>query len=74
MIWQEVDAVSETDHDELPFGMNDMLESNYPDNLMLHAFLMDDDLRLLLSRLTKQVFEKPKTGEGVFDPNFEIIW
>lgn len=74
MIWQEVDAMSETDFDELPFGMDDMLRSNYPDNLMLHAFLMDDDLRLLLSRLTGRDFEKPKTGEGVFDPSFGIIW
>ena len=66
--------MSKTDHDEIPFGMGDMLEPDYPDNLMHHAFLMDDDLRSLLSRLTGCALEKPKAGEGVFDPSFEIIW
>jgi len=58
----------------LPFGLDDMLESDYPDNLMHHAFMMDDDLRALLSEITGCAFEKPKAGEGVFDPSFEIIW
>ena len=60
--------------ESLPFGMDDMLRPDYPDNLMFHAFLTDDDLRSLLSRLTGCAFEKPEAGEGVFDPSFEIIW
>ena len=60
--------------EELPFGLDDMLEQDYPDNLMFHAFMMDDDLRALLSRITGCAFEKPEAGEGVFDPSFEIIW
>ena len=56
--------MSTHEDEELPFGLDDMLEPGYEDNLLLRMFLEDDNLRRLLFRYVRPIPNNSKSQEG----------